>query len=155
MTIDPDEFIVPDFTEEFVGWRGWQVTGDGLLEAIVNPEASCWHPGQALSAVCTKNKRHPVPFMNCTCGFYATKTLAQLIDNDYHTSGAFGTVSLWGKSIQFTDGYRAQFAYPREIWIPYTMLKFVEPLARYGVPVRLANPWTATEETLRNGNRKA
>jgi hypothetical protein len=149
-----EPFIVPDFTEEFVGWRGWRASPEGLLEAIVNPELAAWKPGEALEAKCVKGKRHPVPFMNCTCGFYATKTLEQLKENDYHTDGVFGTVSIWGRTVKFTDGFRSQFAYPRELWVPYTMLHLVERLALYGVPVRLTNPWTATEAKL-YGDREA
>lgn len=146
------DFVVPDFVEEYVGWRGWQITKDGKLAAIVH-EDSIWTPGEALSAVCAKGKRHPVPFMNCSCGFYATDSLEKLMDNDYHTAGAFGRVSMWGKSIDFTGGYKSQFAYPREIWVNYTLVRYVEKLAVYGVPVRLANPYQANEKVLLNGHR--
>jgi hypothetical protein len=147
-----DEFVVPDFVEEYVGWRGWCVTPQGRLTAIVNDEA-VWTPGEALPAFCAKGKRHPVPFMNCTCGFYAADSFESIVNQNYHLAGAFGRVSMWGKSIDYTGGYKSQFAYPREIWVPYTMLHCVELLAVYGVPVRLANPYSATEKDLLNGHR--
>jgi hypothetical protein len=149
-----DDFVIPDEIEESVGWRGWKVTENGLLQAIVHDEA-IWQPGVPTQAVCYKGKRHPVPFMNCTCGFYATKTLTALQENGYHLDGAFGTVSYWGKMIDFTDGFRAQFAYPREIWVPYSKLHWVQALSIYGVPVRLANPYTVNERELAHGNREA
>lgn len=147
-----DEFVVPDFVEEYIGWRGWQITPNGKLAAIVNEEA-VWTPGEALPAYCAKGKRHPVPFMNCSCGFYAADSLDGLMVQNYHLAGAFGRVSMWGKSIDYTGGYKSQFAYPREIWINYTLVRYVEPLAAYGVPVRLANPYQAKEEDLLNGHR--
>ena len=128
---------------------------DGKLAAIANPDDAVWEPGEVLSAVCAKGKRHPVPFMNCTCGFYATKTYDKLVENGYHLSGVWGTVSMWGKSIDWTEGYKSQFAYPRELWVPYTMLQAVEALAVYGVPVRLANPYTFNPGEHLNGNRQA
>lgn len=148
------DFVIPDEVEESVGWRGWSLTDNGLLRAIIHDD-QIWQPGVPLKAVCAKGKRHPVPFMNCTCGFYGTKSLADLKENGYHLSGAFGLVSYWGRMIDYSDGYKAEFSYPREIWLPYTMLQWVEPLSIYGVPVRLANPYTAKEKDLLNGHREA
>jgi hypothetical protein len=141
---DDLDLAIPDFTEEFVGWRGWTLTEQGRLCAIVHEEA-IWEPGDPLEATCSKGKRHPVPFMGCSCGFYCTKTYLELCEAGYAMAGVWGTVSCWGKSIDSTMGYRTRFAYPREIWLPYTLIRFVEPLAEYGVPVRLANPYTFKE----------
>jgi hypothetical protein len=144
-----DDFVVPDFTEEFVGWRGWIVNASGNLAAILHEDAE-WMPGEALPAFCGKGRRHPVPFNKCTCGFYATKAFNKFREQGYMfgDSVVWGRCSMWGKSIDYTEGWKTQFAYPREIWVPYTQLHLVEVVAKYGVPVRLANPFTATEASL-------
>lgn len=55
-----------------------------------------------------------------------------------------GTVSLWGKVIVTERGYRAQYAYPKELFIgaaldPYLERTFVAAgLERYGIRVRAA-----------------
>jgi hypothetical protein len=46
-----------------------------------------------------------------------------------------GTVSLWGQVIRASDGYRAQYAYPRRLVVPGPARLAAKVAARYGVPV--------------------
>jgi hypothetical protein len=142
MSDDADE-EVPVFPEEFVGWRGWRVE-KGVLKSINRGEI--WTPGTPFEAECQTGKTHKqIPWERCSCGLYSTKTLEKLRSNNYHNAGAFGIVSVWGNMIDGGAGYRSQFAYPRVIYVPFLDWRKVRPLERYGVPVKLGNPWTMTE----------
>lgn len=137
----PDE--TPVFPEEFVGWRGWRVD-KGVLKSINHGEI--WTPGVEFEAECTAGKTHKqVPWERCTCGLYSTKTLDKLRQNGYHNDGAFGLVSIWGHMIDGGAGFRSQFAYPRVIYVPFLEWRKVKSLERYGVPVKLGNPYTMKE----------
>lgn len=124
------------FPEAFEGWRGWSIV-EGRLTSI-NQEF-VWQPGQEVQAAC--DGRHPIPKLSCSCGLYSTKSWRKLQTNGYHMFGAFGLVSLWGRVLEGTLGYRSEFAYPKMIFLSYLNLKWVEPLSVYGVPVKLYNPY--------------
>ncbi len=51
-----------------------------------------------------------------------------------------GRVANWGKVVEGTLGWRAELAYPLELFVPFEVWKLVEPLHEtYGVPVQLLN----------------
>lgn len=139
MSLDDED--VPLYPGEMVGWRGWQVV-DGTLRSVNDPSAM-WIPKQEFVGYCDQGKSHKVPWAKCQCGIYATKTMEKLRVNQYHNAGAFGLVSLWGGMIDGGDGYRAEFAYPKRIFLPYLSWKLADALEVYGVPVVLMNPYTA------------
>lgn len=131
---------VPLYPSEFIGWRGW-VVEKGVLKSINGGEI--WTPHEPFEADCTVGKVHKrIPWPGCTCGLYSTKTMKKLRENKYHTAGAFGLVSIWGEMLDGGSGWRSQFAYPRVIFVPYLSWRKAQPLERYGVPVRLGNPYT-------------
>lgn len=140
-----DEADAPLYAEEFVGWRGWQVKKDGILASVNGGEI--WEPGVEFEAVCNLGKPHQrIPWAKCSCGIYATKTLKKLRSNGYHAMGVLGTISMWGYMVDGGEGYRAQFAYPRVIYVPYLSWRLVEPLREYGVTIKLLNPYTGEAE---------
>ncbi len=53
-----------------------------------------------------------------------------------YTVTVFGQVSLWGRIIETTKGFRAQYAYPKELWLLDNSLEELGFI--YGVPVRTA-----------------
>lgn len=126
---------VPLYPEAFVGWRGWHIENGRLMS--VATQGFVWEPGEQVVAHCG---RHKAPRQGCTCGLYSTKSLRKLIENGYHDHGAFGQVSLWGRIIDYDDGYRSEFAYPKVIYLSYLNMRHVEALSVYGVPVMLKNP---------------
>ena len=135
----------PFFAEEIVGWRGWTTDSKGLLYSI--NDGALWTPGQEMIAVCNLGRTHKhVPWPNCQCGIYSTKTLQKLRLNGYHHHGVFGMISGWGEFVDGGEGYRVQFAYPRVIYVPYLGWRSVEPLRHYGVPVKLLNPHTGVPD---------
>jgi hypothetical protein len=106
-------------------------------------------PREAKKAECVKGRKHTerLPVESCRCGFYATRDLEQLLtETNYHYVAArsgitvIGEVSMWGKVIPASQGWRAEIAYPRELFLPYEAWDKAAPLAEaYGVPVRLRN----------------
>lgn len=136
----------PDFyAEEFIGWRGWRIHGKRLVS--VNG-GEVWEPGEPFTATCQKGRRHKhVPWTACSCGIYVTKTLKKLRANGYHNEGALGQVAVWGHMVDGGDGYRAEFAIPKIIYVPHLSWRVGEILeAEYGVPVHPLNPYTGKVE---------
>lgn len=134
---------VPDMVEVITGWRGWTLSKCGRLEAL--GRNTVWPTKRALEAECSKPAMSPFttphfpPGWNCTCGIWAFKDLDRLvaaIGSSYGSVRVIGTVSLWGRVIETENGYRAQYAYPAELWLLDDSL---EELGRiYDVPVRRA-----------------
>jgi len=69
--------------------------------------------------------------------------------HDYHDIGVVGTVSLWGKVIETEHGFRAQYAYPKELWLDEGMLELGWI---YKIPIR-ATTEVATEVMNRQQSR--
>jgi len=127
------------YVEPFIGWRGWNINNRGRLCAVNS--GWVWEPGEEVRALCSHGHTHRSPDKGCECGLYATKTFQKLQSNGYHVFGAFGQVRLWGRIIDTTMGFRAEIAYPHVIYLPYSDMRWVEPLSVYGVPVMLKNPY--------------
>jgi hypothetical protein len=138
---------VPDAIEPAVGYRVWEVKSDGLLYSVSH--VTLWQPGMPFEAFCPK--QHDVPDVQCSCGCYAAATFNRLFDMGYtRSSGIFsvsgdrvtiaGQVSLWGDIIPGQYGWRAQFAYPKKLLVPYSRWKVAKKVAAiYDVPFSLYN----------------
>jgi len=103
---------------------------------------------------------HESPEMRCFCGIYATKTLRHLwrqFSLDYYGAYAIGEVWLWGNVIEGTDGFRAQYAYPKQLFISSRAKRSAKSLRKtYGVPVTVVEPFiSSVEQALeeQNGGR--
>jgi hypothetical protein len=116
---------LPLYPEAIVGWRSWYVT-DGRLSSLTFDHK--WPVGKELVARCNETKR------------------------SYFNGECFGQVALWGKVIEGEDGYRAEFAYPKALYVSYLNYRLVEPLSVYGVPVRVLNPYKK-KVRVKRGNR--
>jgi hypothetical protein len=108
-----------------------------------------WQPFMDFEATCDRHE-HEVPDPHCSCGTYAAATFNRLFDMGYTKSeGMFaaphditiaGQVNLWGGIIPAQTGWRAQFAYPKMLLVPYSRWRLAKPLAEaYGVPYKLYN----------------
>jgi hypothetical protein len=144
----PDkEFVAPDVMEPTKGWRAWAIDGE-LPEFGLPPKLHSvswgyyWTPRKRSQAECSRGCDKPVkrrdlttgeeievtvgiPGEHCSCGFYSAKTFAHLQGMGYHQyypdSGHFtvvGEVANWGKVIEGTQGWRAQYAYPFKLYVP-------------------------------------
>lgn len=129
----------PDYVLPIVGHRVWQwgATGVKSLNGIG------WPPGQPLAFECREQRCHETPQANCTCGIYASKTLDHLRSLGYLENRIHGEVSLWGSVVEHEEGWRAQFAYPRNFTVPLSMVPlgmsrlglWVTSLSAYGCDI--------------------
>jgi hypothetical protein len=139
--------IVPDYIEPITAYRVWQWDSFGLKSL----NHTQWFPGQPLEAKCGNDSPpeslecEPVPGDGCCCGVYAAKDPKHLIELGYADFGICGEVSLWGKVVIHKLGYRAQFAYPKNLVIPSGFIPVpvalmesrIETLTAYGVPIQI------------------
>jgi len=134
--MDYIEFKVPDLIEPIVGWRGWRLHGD-MLMGMHFPVI--WEPEKPLiadSSYCGIN--HEIPGENCMCGIHATKDREGLrLNYLMGLPDIYGTVSLWGRVAIHSRGYRAEFAYPKELWVSDERL--IKVLGWYNVPIIMEN----------------
>lgn len=127
---------VPDAIEPVVGWRTWRVrdTGSEFRLTSVN-NATLWEPSEPLRAACTVHNPHDPPHVDCSCGIYAARqpgpavkllppyvrSVSSIIAPailGYDTVMAVGLVALWGETVVCEWGWRAEFGYPRELFVP-------------------------------------
>lgn len=144
--------MIPDYFEALTGYRVWSCFPNGLLMGVTHSMA--WPPMEPHVAQCSEveqshllNGRYlPAPVYECSCGVYVLKQE----DKAVHASptcdcyacksqwfgSVWGTCYIWGKVIEHRLGYRAQYAYPKELWsYSSERAKLVEQL--YGVPCHL------------------
>jgi len=126
---------MPDHVATLTGWRGWKVNKNGL---VALGQSSAWEPKKAPAAKCTKaSDQHDSPARDCTCGYWSFKSMDLLQEalKPYASSVVVvGSVDIWGKVIECENGFRSQYAYPKELWLLKPDLDFLS--WTYGVPVR-------------------
>jgi preprotein translocase subunit YajC len=124
---------VPDYISPVVGYRVWQWDATGLRS--LNGEK--WVAHQPLSAVCradacgsiaglsipTHNPAE-LPSFSCTCGVYAARTMEHLRQCGYKRFDVHGEVYLWGTVVEHERGWRAQFAYPKTLFLATNAIPF-------------------------------
>jgi hypothetical protein len=108
----------PDYIFPVVGYRVWRWDAAGL-KSLNGIE---WHPGKAFAAECRTQGCHEAPQSDCTCGVYAARSLDHLRWTGYTQHGIHGEVCLWGTVVEHEDGWRAQFAYPKNFVVPLSMV---------------------------------
>jgi hypothetical protein len=123
----------PDYISPIVGYRVWQWDNDGLHSLNGEP----WFPNRPLVASCrafasrtiagrnvAAHSANPAPQENCSCGVYAAKTLEHLRGTQYWQYGIHGEINLWGTIVEHERGWRAQFAYPKSLFLPHDTFPF-------------------------------
>jgi hypothetical protein len=119
---------IPDYISPIIGYRVWKWEKTGLKSLC----GERWKPSQLLAARCRASvvvgpiagraeavhDAHEPPQTNCTCGVYASKSLEQLLTTGYAKCGIHGEVYLWGTVVEHELGWRAQFAYPKTLFLP-------------------------------------
>jgi hypothetical protein len=115
-----------------------------------------WPKRRELVARCPLAHDHFSPDRGCACGIHALRKWgnysmrASHLPNGWAESfvvqRVFGEVYLWGKVVPGTRGWRAEFAYPRRLYVPAIRYargprlpaeEIVHHLADYGVPVHV------------------
>jgi hypothetical protein len=129
----PEPEKSPDYVHTLTGWRGWEVQ-DGRLIALGSDYT--WVPKMAMKATC-RSDQHRAPQYNCRCGFWSFKTLdlmTEAVRSYIEDVDVIGTVEIWGRVIECENGFRAEYAYPKELWLLKPGLEHLS--WDYGVPVR-------------------
>lgn len=151
-----------------IAYRSWKVSGMELPTNEINPETGVakikwtlclgavalsqhkWPPYEKMVSNCS----HGTLFSSkCTCGIYAYKSMRGLpdyvrsisrdnisLDGNNDLSPVIGEVELWGKCLEHTLGWRAEFAYPKRLYCPEEASINYEGLvyrlaANYGIEV--------------------
>ena len=124
---------IPDYISPIVAYRVWQWDAAGLRSLNGEP----WLPGRPLAAGCMAATRgtivgraeavhyaHEPPHSDCTCGVYAARNVEHLRQSGYEQYGIHGEVYLWGTVVEHKLGWRAQFAYPKSLFLPPDAIPF-------------------------------
>jgi len=140
------------YSEPFTGWRAWDIilkNDKAYLQSITHHDL--WLPGEEIKAKCKKisNKTfHSAPHLGCDCGIHSVKIPEDALkwkDFGQHVFlRAYGEVYLWGIVHHYTDGYTAQYAYPKKIWVEH----FVE--TAHMPKVKISDGREAVKELRRN-----
>ena len=112
---------IPDLISPIVGHRVWRWDAAGLRSLNGKP----WSPRQPLAAKCGAGNAHDAdepPYLDCTCGVYAAKSREHLRQLGYEGRGIRGEVYLWGTVQEHELGWRAQFAYPKTLFLPLHLI---------------------------------
>ena len=147
---------IPDYISPIVGYRVWTWDTTGLKSLC----GERWHPSQSLAARCRASAvvgtiagrseaadDHDAPQTNCTCGIHAVKTLHHFRSAGYEQFGIYGEVYLWGTVVEHELGWRAQFAYPKNLFLspdtlPFTLTEIqvrLRSLVAYGIHIFVAD----------------
>ena len=145
---------IPDYISPVVAYRVWRWKGTGLQSLNGEP----WLPHRPVEARCRVAPAarhvsvvHPaeVPDRNCTCGLYAAKNLEHLRQLGYASYGVCGEVYLWGTVVEHRLGWRAQFAYPKNLLLPLHLIPFT--LAELNTRVNELTAFGTDIFVIRNG----
>ena len=101
--------------EEVEGWRAWSVVerDDGYVLSSLT-RAEVWEPAEPFTAACSRS-RHHAPGRRCSCGVYAAVDPDELARLGRIAGAVVGQVSLWGRMVEHSRGYRAATAYPTRL----------------------------------------
>jgi hypothetical protein len=148
----------PDGIEPLVGWRYWRVESCALTSLT---RSVYWPALERYEADCRLSTRHGAPpAAECHCGVYAAKnldTLKDLATPNMRLPLVVGKVALWGRVIPAERGYRAQYGYPKRLWLVWESLepleqpgaRRIELAAAYGVTVEFCDAeWALSSHPL-------
>lgn len=133
-------------TEPVVGWRGWDINDKGELLSLMHSVS--WPGRKALWAYNLRAMDNgPAP--TSPSGIHAFKlqgdALAYIQYHRYDPNRrpCYGSVYLWGKVFEHRNGYRAEYAYPKQLFMPRDSdpLLIMQVEDRYGVTVTELEEW--------------
>jgi hypothetical protein len=118
--------------EPILGWRVWHVDPRPDRARLLSwTQSDDWPYGRRMEASCRPlgvrwpRRRHEAPCPGHRCGIYALREraaaeallrqLEQVGPGAGRFPSAVGRVSMWGRVIENSGGWRAQFAYPYDL----------------------------------------
>lgn len=123
-----------------VGWRGWdQVMQPGLICSM----GTVWLPEERVEAFCRRQHEEGIPGLDCACGIYSFNEPGLMKSEGYSRQALLGEIWLWGRVVEHTKGWKAEYAYPRKFYATQKKIKdqpqgLLEYIAfRYGVPLEI------------------
>ena len=142
----------PICIEPIVGYRVWKLK---MLDAKIDSTPTVFNPagmdvsigGRRTATLTSANQEAEWPFRKAlerdeirNMGIHAVKD-GSYVEHLWHSYSAdvAGSVYLWGEVKEHTQGYLAEFAYPKELWMPEETdpMLIMELEENYGVPVKL------------------
>jgi hypothetical protein len=124
-------------------WKGPQ----GIRLGSMPRQEYLWPPGWATPARCLSSYVcDSSPGEGCTCGYYGLRADAfgaDMLKREHAPAAALGKVKLWGKVVVCERGWRSEFAYPSELYLPRDapwltdIQKRASDLRDYGVTVAI------------------
>lgn len=158
--LPPADLRIPDVVGEVVGWRAWKRVGSMMVPRLMSVTATSfsvthvdaiWPTNRWYEAQCPHGHTGNVPVEGCKCGIYAARDRDQLIALGYGVykksdARVIGEVAFAGKVIPGKQGWRAQRARIKRLFVPYEDWRWADPLARaYNVPVEVAFLFAPTQ----------
>ena len=102
------------FLNCLVGERRWEIMkkdNEIFLVSIVWHQR--WPYMEPIEATCNESGHSKHPDFNADCGIHAYKS-GHDTSLDVSVNTFYGSVYLWGKMIEHENGYRSEFAYPKD-----------------------------------------
>lgn len=123
--------------------------GSGQFK-LMSGAGTIWTPHERLTAHCRMRKDHPAPQLGCTCGIYAARSHSELRKmgyaagpDDFLAADVLGELWMWGRIEESDNILRAEFAYPKKLYVPTIRWRWARPLRdTYAVPVEIKNVFT-------------
>jgi hypothetical protein len=134
--------------EALVGWRAWKMKDKQI--GSLNQDFQ-WPVCAAADSKCRKSSwpggNHKIctvcPSEHCTCGFYAVNDREDIPVHEDDDSAIIGEVYGWGRYVRGDYGWRAQYAYPKALYLTESQGKYTEQLKQYRVPIFIERPLLA------------
>lgn len=135
----------PDSIQPILAIRAWNIHQENQIFYL----ASCyqynliWPISTYVAAHCTVNDpwnksgiKHSAPILDCDCGIYALKKMPEETELlPWEKNSILGLAFLWGKIIEGTKGYRAQYSKPAAL-LEDDRKDIIYSIARnYSIPV--------------------
>jgi hypothetical protein len=138
--------VIPDGgerSEPYIGYRDFELASSAFGPLLVSRnKQTIWPRREAARAFCNNGplSQHDAPALGCECGFYAFSTPDHKdLKNQY---AIWGELYMWGEVIVCEEGYRSEFAYPKNLFLRDNGTKGMRWLQEklslgYGIPVFL------------------
>jgi hypothetical protein len=129
---------IPDLVQVITAYRAWRAESvNGQVRLVALGVDVVWQPRRKAKAECIRwassrmrrllfkeeeeCREHEAPDFHCCCGIWGFKSIENLLSalgrgGRSYTPSVIGKVSLWGRVIETENGFRAQYAYPEELW---------------------------------------